>query len=150
MSDPLQQIRERVAEVAPTRVLPFLAALENFRITQRDHRQRVRDSHAAMAKAAGMESVLKPQSDDDMGDIIVTGDISTSASTSQRGELGQFGPAVTAAIGAATLGAGMWLQSWLSQPAPQPTVTQPPAVTQPAPDDRLSTGLTVERGGALP
>jgi hypothetical protein len=145
--DPLDKIRERIAEAAPARAIPFLVAVENMRANQRDHRQRVRDSHLMGAKSLGMESLVGKSSEDEMGDIIVTGDISQNSSDTAK-PTSALGTAATAAIGAGTLAAGILLNSWMQPaPIPPPVIEQP---TQPATDNRsLQTGLSVERGGAL-
>lgn len=144
--DPVREIQDRLAQAAPAKAIPFLVALENFRANQRDHRQRVRDSHLMGAKALGMESLVGKASEDDMGDIIVTGDISQNSSDTAKPN-SALGTAATAAIGAGTLAAGILLNSWMQQPTPTPIIDQP---TQPATDNRsLQTGLSVERGGAL-
>lgn len=145
--DPLQQIRERLADAAPAKAIPFLIAVENMRANQRDHRQRVRDSHLMGAKALGMEGLVgKSQSEDDMGDIIVTGDITQRSDGAKP--TSALGTAATAAIGAGTLAAGMLLNNWM-QPATAPGVQPQPTVQQAEDARRLEAGLSVERGGAL-
>ena len=147
--DPLDQIRERVAESFPATMVPFLAGLENWRANQRDHRQRVRDSHLMGAKALGMESLVGKNGEDDMGDIIVTGDITQTAPAAEK-QSSSMGSAATAAIGAGALAAGMLLNNLMQPKQAEPVQsTQPPAIIQPADRSSLQTGLTVERGGAL-
>jgi len=46
----------------------------------RDHANRVSDGHRAMAKAAGMEETIGSSEGEEMGDLIVTGDIHVTQS----------------------------------------------------------------------
>lgn len=73
---PAEKIAERVADIAPGLAAAAKAmAIQDHRASLRDFRQRVRDSHRMQAKTLGMGDVVSESSDDDMGDIIVTGDI---------------------------------------------------------------------------
>lgn len=71
-----EKIAERVADLAPGMVAAARAmALQDHRRTLNSYQKRVNDSHRMQAKALGMEDVVSDSPEDDMGDIIVTGDI---------------------------------------------------------------------------
>lgn len=75
---PLQQVANTVADTAPKLAIAAKAiALEDHRRMLRDYAARVADGHRAMAKAIGMEDsvVLAASEENDMGHLIVTGDI---------------------------------------------------------------------------
>jgi len=82
---PSEKIAERVADLAPGLAAAAKAvAIQDHRASLRDFRQRVRDSHRMQAKALGMGDVVSDSSDDDMGDIIVTGDIHYSGASAPQ------------------------------------------------------------------
>lgn len=144
MSSSEAEVMERIAEQYPARGIPFLINLENLRSNLADHRQRVRDSHLMGAKAMGLDGLVGKSKgrEDDMGDIVVTGDI-TNSGGAPAGTPGWLGP-VLAALGiAAGVPGGMMLNSMLNQDK------TPAAVVAPATDTELGTSLSVERGGAL-
>ena len=66
---------ERIAEASPLKAAGMAVGLEDHRRMLRDHAHRVRDSHKAAMRAAGLEGVAGATDDDeDMGDIIISGD----------------------------------------------------------------------------
>lgn len=72
---PMEEMAERVAEGAPgLAVASHLAALDNWRRQQLDYRRRVRDDHAVQVKSLGGEAT-DMSGDEEMGNLIVTGDI---------------------------------------------------------------------------
>lgn len=72
---PLETIANRVADILPgIKAAQAGVMLEDLRATQKAHRQRTQDGHKAMAKAAGVK-IDKADAEDDMGDIVITGDI---------------------------------------------------------------------------
>lgn len=71
----MEQNLERLAErLLPIKVAGAAVGLEDHRRMLAAHAQRVLDSHRAMAKAAGFELPAE-QGADNLGDIIITGDI---------------------------------------------------------------------------
>jgi hypothetical protein len=132
---PLDQIAERVAEAAPTRVLPFLAALNNMKGTWADSRRRVNDSHRAQMSAAGLEDIVKESAGkgDEMGDTIVTGDIQITQQPQPAAEpskglstLGKLGVGAALLFGGA--GAGIVANELLKDQTPAPPTQQAPHV----------------------
>lgn len=104
----------------------------------RDARARTADGHRAMAKAAGMSDCVKG-TEDDMGDMIATGDIHyhqqpppPSAPASAPSTLGKVATVAASTIAAGGLGvaAGL-LTMYLNRPA-SPTPSHPPAIVSPA------------------
>lgn len=82
---PAEKIAERVADIAPGLAAAAKAVgVEDHRRMLRDHARRVMDSHRMQAKALGMGDVASESSDDDMGDIIVTGDIHYSGASAPQ------------------------------------------------------------------
>lgn len=82
---PSEKIAERVADLAPgLAAVAKAVGLEDHRRMLRDHARRVMDSHRMQAKALGMGDVVSESSDDDMGDIIVTGDIHYSGASAPQ------------------------------------------------------------------
>jgi len=72
---PVEEITERVGEVLPGLAAAAKAVgLDNHRKALEDHRRRVYDSHKWMMGASGGESANMAGTED-MGDIIITGDI---------------------------------------------------------------------------
>lgn len=70
-----EKIAQKVADLAPGMVAAARAmALQDHRRTLNSYQKRVNDSHRMQAKALGMEDVVSDSPEDDMGDIIVTGD----------------------------------------------------------------------------
>jgi len=72
-------LKEELVKIAPQEAGLMMAAraiaTEDYRRAMRDHAQRVRESHKAMAKAAGAEdSLLDDPEAEDMGDINISGD----------------------------------------------------------------------------
>lgn len=76
---PQQEIAKRLAEAGGGLAAAGRAVgLQDHQRLLRDNARRVNDSHRAMAKAAGMGEVLgkaQQEEGDDLGDILVTGDI---------------------------------------------------------------------------
>lgn len=73
---PQQEIAERVAEGAPgLGVAAYGQAIQDHRRMMADYRTRVADSHRWEAKSLGVEAGDAKPGDDDMGDLIVTGDV---------------------------------------------------------------------------
>jgi hypothetical protein len=73
---PAEQVAERSAEAYPALSAAAAAVgLQNHRQALSSHEQRVRDSHAAQMRAIGMEPTGSP---DEVGDILITGDITAS------------------------------------------------------------------------
>ena len=71
---PLAEIAERVSEAAPGLVAAaHLSALDDWRRSQRDFRQRVRDGHALQNKALGAD--VTAEQEEPMGNLVITGDI---------------------------------------------------------------------------
>lgn len=70
---PMQQVAERVADVAPGLVAAaHTVALQNLRLDSAAYRKRIADSHRWEAEALG-KTALEPGGD--MGNLIVTGDV---------------------------------------------------------------------------
>ena len=75
---PQEVAAHQIAEKGPKLGIAAQAVmLEGSRRMMRDAQNRVQDSHRAMAKAAGMEDVVGDDQDD-MGHLIVTGDINVT------------------------------------------------------------------------
>lgn len=73
---PLEQVAERSAETHPALSAAAAAVgLQNHRQALSSHEQRLKDSHAAQMKAIGMEPTGGA---DEMGDILITGDITAT------------------------------------------------------------------------
>ncbi len=77
---PAQTVAKTVAEVAPKLAIAAkVVALDDMRRQLRDHAARVADAHRMGAKALGMEDLVKePEGSDEVGHLIVTGDINVS------------------------------------------------------------------------
>lgn len=72
---PLQEVRERLAGPGVGLAMAGrVVGLENHRRILADAARRTQEGHRAMARAAGMEDVVGEKADD-MGHLIVTGDI---------------------------------------------------------------------------
>lgn len=134
---PLDQIAERAAEAAPVAILPRLLAIKDMALSMASYRRRVDDGHRMGARALGMEDIVKEsaaKAGDDMGDIFVCGDISTTQAAQPQlaPAAAQAAPAASssmltkAAVGAALLaggaGAGIVADKLLDGP------NQPPAM----------------------
>jgi len=73
---PQQEVADTVAKLAPRlAVAAHAVGLEDHRRLLSDYAQRVRDGHKAMANAAGMGDTVTELPRDDMGNLVVTGDI---------------------------------------------------------------------------
>lgn len=86
---PQQEIAKRLAEAGGGLAAAGRAVgLQDHQRLLRDNARRVRESHKALAKAAGMESVLEDDAEgDDMGDILVTGDINVTGDSGDAKKL---------------------------------------------------------------
>ena len=115
---PLEEVAKRFGETVPGMLVAANAVgLEDHRRMLASHARRVDDSHRAMAKAAGMEDLIAdpPESDSNMGGIVVTGDINiTNPSAAQ-----QLAPAAPNSAPAAQQSSGVnggvpgWVKSGL-------------------------------------
>lgn len=77
---PAEEAAERSAQVIPGLAAAAAAVgLEDHRRTLYRYQQRVEDSHRSMADAAGF-AIDREVSDEDMGDIVITGDIQVGSS----------------------------------------------------------------------
>ena len=78
--DPLQTIQDRAADTIPgLAALAHVIGITNVQAVLADARKRTADGHAAMARAAGMEDLVTPTPEADMGNITITGDITMPA-----------------------------------------------------------------------
>ena len=82
---PTQELAKRAAEAGGGLAAAAKAlGLQDHQRLLRDSARRVRESHRGMAKAAGMEDTLEAAgAGDDLGDILVTGDINIHGSQGQ-------------------------------------------------------------------
>ncbi|MDD4892005.1 MAG: hypothetical protein PHU85_18955 [Phycisphaerae bacterium] len=142
----VQEIAQRAAETGPGLAAAAKAiGIQDHQRMLRDAANRVRDSHRAQMKAAGFDPGNPPE--DDMGDIIITGDIqyapaptpepvapaaNTSASTAAPPA--GLSPLAKTLISAALLGAGAaggvavpWLAGAFSKPAASSTAPAVPS-----------------------
>lgn len=125
---PAAQMAERASEVIPgLGAAAFAVGLENHRRTLHDHAQRLRTDYKIGLRALGVQDDLATSqpSEDDMGDIVICGDITnnidgrtsptatkpaTDASprpgVSDAAKSGLSGLAKAAVIGSALLGSG--------------------------------------------
>lgn len=108
-------LSQKLVDLAPVKAIPTLLAIKDLAISQSDHRQRVRDSHKAMAHAAG----FAVGGEEDMGDIFVCGDIAQnhipSSTPSGLSSLGKALITAAALLGGGGLGAAA--ASYFLQPA---------------------------------
>lgn len=136
--DPFQVLRERAADSIPgLGAWAHIIGIQNIkRVMQAAHR-RTDDGHRAMARAAGMEDIVAkaPEAGDDMGDVIITGDITTTSPTApmptqEQGGIGKAGLALAGLLLGGALGAGaMYLANrpaTPAQPAPAAAGEQKP------------------------
>lgn len=80
---PVEEMGKRFGEVVPgLKAAAGAVGLESHRRMLRDHAQRVRDDYKIAAWAAGFEGKVADMPEDDMGDIIITGDLNFGGSTS--------------------------------------------------------------------
>ncbi len=76
---PAQELAERAAESIPSlQAAAAAVGLQDHQRMLRDHARRVRDSHRVGARAAGMDDIAAEPTGDDMGDIIISGDITNT------------------------------------------------------------------------
>ena len=104
---PRQTVAKTVAEVAPKLAVAAKAiAIDDHRRLLRDNAARVADSHRAMAKAIGMEDTVAPAArEDEVGHLIVTGDINVADPASLQQAIGTLsGKAAANSDQAATAG----------------------------------------------
>jgi hypothetical protein len=81
-SDPIQELSQLLESAAGLKVVGAAVGLEDHRRLLAGNAKRVRESQRAMARAAGMEDVLEDSGEpDEMGDILVTGDITIHGGT---------------------------------------------------------------------
>ncbi len=74
---PMQEMAERTAETAPgLAAAAHMEAVQNFRHLNADHRRRLADSHRWQGASLG-QTVSDPseKKEDDVGNLIVTGDV---------------------------------------------------------------------------
>ncbi len=141
---PRKTIADRVADILPgVKAAQAGVMLQDLQATQQAHRRRTADGHKAMAKAAGVE-IDDPNAGDDMGDIVITGDITVTQSPAPspaatppplpspaQQPKSQFPKllakaAITAALVGSGAGAAMpWLLGMFDK-TPPPVVTSPP------------------------
>lgn len=122
---PLQQVQDRIAEVAPAWGVSHLLGIENVRSMLADARQRTRDSHKAQMKALGVDTPNQP---DDMGGINVQGDTTNHISITAPTQGSAFTKvaskliplALTLALGSGAGIAGSWLLSHWNKPSAPP------------------------------
>lgn len=75
---PLEEIAKRVSEGATgLATAAHAVAVRNYAVSQGDYRHRINDSHRAGMKAIGLnrDELSASDAEDEMGDIIVTGDV---------------------------------------------------------------------------
>jgi len=132
-----EKIQKRIADAAPTKVIPSLIAMDDFRKSQRDYRQRVKDGHKASMAALGI-NVSDSEEEDEMGDIWVTGDITTTVP--QPAQQQAIQPAVwhdsgtnwPAMVGTALGSSGLAAIAMMYALSGTPEVTQPEPPTIPS------------------
>jgi hypothetical protein len=111
----LEDLQEKLTGIG---IASQAVGLEDHRAMLAATRRRTREGYEAMAKAAGLEPI---RGDDDMGDLIITGDIQQSQEH-KNGGTGKL-------IGAALAGAGIPLLFaagyWLAGKPDTPTSTNP-------------------------
>jgi hypothetical protein len=120
---PLQDITDKIRDgLHGLNAAAFAVGLEDHREMLRSHRVRVREGHEAAAKALGVDLGKTTSAGEDMGDIIVTGDVQltdtqtdTHSHDKHNGHNGKkllaaalLGGAIATA---AALGSSAWLQS---------------------------------------
>lgn len=135
---PQQEYQERAAEQASAWItVPQLAALQNLRQLWADARGRVFDSHKAQMGAIGGEAT-EP---DEMGDIGISGDHTTTINNHYHGQPSGMGALVKKAIPlvlAATCGLGAaWAWNYFCNKPTTPVV-------QPASPQDWKLGVVVE------
>ena len=126
--DPATTLRNRLAASIPgLGIAAHAIGLENIRGVFADARQRTRDGHKAMAGAAGFDV---GKGGDDVGDLIVTGDIHThqqqSAPEKKAGLLSKSLPWIAAlGLGGGVAGGGIYLAAQAIQALSKPAEQQP-------------------------
>lgn len=76
---PIQEWAKRAGEIYPGLQGAGLAVgLQDHQRMLRDHARRLLDGHKAQMKAAGFSDLAEADGGDDMGDILVTGDITVT------------------------------------------------------------------------
>ena len=128
---PLEEIANRAATAgAGLAAAAKAVALEDHRRMLRDYARRLRDSHEAQMRAAGIEP--SATEDEDMGDISVSGDTyfapppSAQGNGSESGKKSAVLPVLLAALSSALGGAGLTagVMSVLNRPQPQVVTPQ--------------------------
>ncbi len=137
---PWQQVAERAADAIPgLQAAASAIGLESHRAMLNDSRKRIADSHAIQMQAAGFNA---PDSEEAMGDIIITGDISSKDPASVISGLKNDLPTqlpkksnklITLGLIAASLATGSTLPLLLNNFLDQPVIDSV------APGDKLDT-----------
>ena len=109
--------------------------LEDHRAMLAATRKRTREGHVAMATAAGTQ--LESEADD-VGDLIMTGDIQLQQETRQPAATGVMKD-IAKMLGAGAIGAAALLGSQIALDRKPEVVEGPPAVVQPVPPDHTAT-----------
>lgn len=128
---PAEKIAEQVAEKAPgLTVAAYTEAIDNFRRANDSYRKRLADSHRWHAKALGMEA--SDTEGDDVGNLVVTGDVYGSDAAS----------IIAALQGSQQASPQGGQQETLEPPATSPPVTAPPSTMAPAATSPAATGTS--------
>jgi hypothetical protein len=109
--------------------------LEDHRAMLAATRKRTREGHVAMANAAGTQ--LESEADE-VGDLIMTGDIQLQKDADQPAATGVMKD-LAKMIGAGAIGAGALLGTQIALDKPAQVVQDPPPVVQPALPDHTAT-----------
>lgn len=122
-NSPAMEMAERVAETLPgLKAAAAAVGLQDHQRMLRDHARRVKDSHRLMAEAAGLKV---DESVDDMGDIIITGDITHQPPKEKPPA--PLGTLAKVGMAAALLGTGaaipLGVNALANRPASAPAVT---------------------------
>jgi hypothetical protein len=159
---PAQELAERSAESIPAlQAAAAAVGLQDHQRMLRDHARRVRDSHRLGAKAAGLDDLPADAGGDDLGDIIISGDITNTYLPAQstppaakpdmtNATNGLTNLARAAIIGASLLSGGIGgaiplvANLLFSKPAPAPVATPAPAPpAPPAPQPTKQPGYEI-------
>jgi len=123
----MEEIAERFAEHAPAKQIPFLLGMENQRHIWRDWRANVRSSNRIMNKVSGLsDDEIGDSQVDDMGDISVSGDSSSTTTNHYHGASGDpsasrlLTKSIPFVVSAAALAAAAWSISTRPDAAPGP------------------------------
>jgi len=141
---PRAEMAERFAESTGLRTATMAAGLEDHRRMMADNARRLAEGHKAMARAAGMEDLVADPGGDDVGDILVTGDINVGTNGSRPKVLDKIlGQSANGGAVATKPSASLWPKIVAAALLGGGGVagvnaltddTPPPAVVAPAPD----------------